>query len=785
MSRDIPVGNGSLLINFDKKYGLRDLYYPAIGKENHTGGHGLRFGVWVEGKLEWTMGDWGFALGYVPESLVTRVEGTSGNLRVHLLCHDLVDYQENIYLKKIVIKNLEDRARDFRFFFYHDLHILEHHTGDTAYYDPDEKALIHYKADRYFLMSGLRNNLQGIDQFATGIKEFRGLEGTWRDAEDGLLEGNSIAQGSVDSTMSLWLSVGPQEEKTLYYWLAAGKNFAEVSRLNRLVISRGPDYFITRTENYWRAWVNKEDFNLEVLPERVIDLFKKSLLILRTNIDAGGAIIAANDASLEGLTRDTYSYMWPRDGAFTAYALDLAGNIGVTRKFYEFCFKIIAEGKETAGFFLHKYQPNGSLGSSWHPWTSDGEKQLPIQEDSTGLVLWSLWFHFNKYRDLELMTNIYETLVYRCGDFLASYRDTQTGLPLPSYDLWEETWGIHTFTVSAVYAGLTAAANFASFFGLKEKAKYYRQAAQEVKEGLSWHLYSVEHKRFLRKIAPRKDGSFEADLKIDASLYAPFYFGVFEPRDERVVNTMTAIQERLWIKSEIGGIARYEDDGYHRRAEDLAAVPGNPWFICTLWLAQWQIAKAENLKELQEAVPILEWVAARALPSGVLAEQVHPYTGEPLSASPLTWSHAAYVATFVEYMRKMEEVYLCPRCGRSLYRHDRGGRTQHKGQVWRKVLQAQEQELGHPLTFLKEGEVEYQGRRATISVDHNRCVGAPMCAFTCPVEIFEVIHDKAYLVKENLPKCLLHTCMNCRNNCPSSAVQIKFHGLLEGLGKRL
>jgi NAD-dependent dihydropyrimidine dehydrogenase PreA subunit len=110
-----------------------------------------------------------------------------------------------------------------------------------------------------------------------------------------------------------------------------------------------------------------------------------------------------------------------------------------------------------------------------------------------------------------------------------------------------------------------------------------------------------------------------------------------------------------------------------------------------------------------------------------------------------------------------------------MYRHDRGGREQHKGKVWKKVHRAQEMELGHPLTYLQEGEVEYEGRRATITIDHKRCVGATMCAFTCPVAIYELVNDKSYLVQENLHKCLLQTCMNCRNNCPTNAIQIRFH----------
>ncbi len=774
MPRDIPVGNGSLLISHDQNYLLRDIYFPSIGKENHTDGHGIKFGVWVDGKLNWIDEGWKLNLDYL-HSLVTHVEGVNETLGVKLVCHDLVDYRENIYIKKIILRNLADRERAFRLFFYHDFHILESPIGDTAYYDPDEKALIHYKANRYFLISGMRNDLQGMDQYATGVKEFKGLEGTWRDAEDGWLEGNAVSQGSVDSTSSFWFQVPSRGEKTLHYWIAAGKNFAEVSRLNRTLIHHGPEYFFQRTQNYWRAWANKEEFNLETLPTRVIDLFKRSLLIMRTNIDSNGAIIAANDSAAQSLVRDTYSYMWPRDAAFTAYALDLGGYIGVTRRFFRLCLDIISEGKESGGYFLHKYHPDASLGSSWHPWVSNGEKRLPIQEDGTGLVLWALWSHFDKYRDIELSAVIYETLGNRCGDFLAQYRDPETGLPFPSYDLWEEKWGVHTFTVSAVYAGLKAAENFANFFSDEERAARYRKAAEEVKEAMDKYLYSRKEKRFLKTIFPKEDGSFEADLTLDASLYAPFYLGVFGPRDERVVNTMEAIRERLWVKTQVGGIARYEGDRFHRVTENIEEVPGNPWFICTLWLAQWYIARAENLKELQEAIPILEWVASRALPSGVLAEQVHPFTDQPLSVSPLTWSHATYVATFLEYLHKLEELYLCPRCGRSMYRHDRGGREQHKGKVWKKIHRAQEMELGHPLTYLQEGEVEYEGRRATITIDHKRCVGATMCAFTCPVAIYELVNDKSYLVQENLHKCLLQTCMNCRNNCPTNAIQIRFH----------
>ena len=37
MPRDIPVGNGRLLVNFDDRYQIRDVYFPRVGQENHGG----------------------------------------------------------------------------------------------------------------------------------------------------------------------------------------------------------------------------------------------------------------------------------------------------------------------------------------------------------------------------------------------------------------------------------------------------------------------------------------------------------------------------------------------------------------------------------------------------------------------------------------------------------------------------------------------------------------------------------------------------------------------------
>jgi GH15 family glucan-1,4-alpha-glucosidase len=220
-----------------------------------------------------------------------------------------------------------------------------------------------------------------------------------------------------------------------------------------------------------------------------------------------------------------------------------------------------------------------------------------------------------------------------------------------------------TFTCAAVYGGLVAAADFAHAFGDSEHAERYAQAAREIRAGMDRHLWRPELGRFARMINVGEDGAITVDPIIDASLYGSFAFGAYAADDERVEATMKAVRDRLWIKTDVGGLARYEADYYHAVSQDVGNVPGNPWFICTMWLALHAVAKAKTVEELQEAVGILEWVDSRKLPSGVLAEQVHPYSNAPLSVSPLTWSHATVVDVVQSYLEKREAVERCQACG--------------------------------------------------------------------------------------------------------------------------
>ncbi len=658
MPRDIPVGNGRFLLCFDHNYCIRDIYFPHVGQENHVMGNYFRFGVWIDNIFSWVGPDWKIDIRYMTDSIVSEVSLYHKELAILINCKDAVDFHENIYLRDITVENLSSNHRKIRLFFSHTLNISGNDVGDTATHDPKSGGIIHYKGARFFLANGITDKQDSLAQIAVGQKNMNGKIGAYKDAENGSLSGNSIAQGSVDSVFALHLEIEATSSSKAFYWLTAAKSWEEVRRLDHIVKHRGPEALIKRTADYWKLWVHKETPSLEYLPEKIGDLYRRSLLVLNTQIDWNGGIIAANDSDVVAFNRDTYSYIWPRDGALVANALDNAGYPVISQKFYQFASKVI----EKDGYFLHKFNPDETLASSWHPWTSNGIDQLPIQEDETALVLWALWNHFIIYRDIEFIKPLYRPLVKQAADFMCDFIDENTGLPAPSYDLWEERRGIHSFTTGTVFGGLTAASLFCTVFGEEDKALYYKQVASKIRDAASQYLWREDQQKFCRMISHDDQGNMIYDNKCDASIWGLFAFGLYEVDDPRIVATMKVLREKLWVKSDIGGMARYEDDYYHKVSDQF---PGNPWFICTLWYADYLTGLAKNEKDLAEPLKIMQWVADHTLPSGVLAEQVNPLTGDPLSVSPLTWSHATYVASTQKILRVLSRQKSCSKCGRS------------------------------------------------------------------------------------------------------------------------
>ena len=649
------IGNGNVLVGFDANYSMRDVYYPRVGDSNHTAGNVCRTGFFIDGKFAWLLdGEWERTIGYAEDSLVSDVTVTNSRLGISVRFQDFVDLARNWLIRNVTVTPTGGFTVG-RVFFHYDWYIDGSDIGNTVLYDPRHRGLIAYKADRYFLMGGQVVGDFGVSTWANG-KKGNGLLGTWVDAEDGVLGRNPIEQGSVDCTVGFDLgAVAAGQARSMTHWLCMGTRLSEVTMFGQdLIVNRGVDTYLGRTMTYWQVWAEKDHRHIdEELNSATTQLYRRSILTARTHADNHGAIIASTDFDITKFARDTYAYAWPRDGALVANALDRCGHEDVTRQFFTFCQQTLVD----EGYFLHKYTPYGQIGSSWLPWIdSHGVRTLPVQEDETGLVLWALWQHYRIHRNLDFVVDLYSTLVVPAADWMVAYTDQRNGLPIPSWDLWEERWGVHAFTVGAVWGGLDAARNFADLFGDGGAFSRYRDAAERLREASDTHLYSPDLGRFPRRITVEDDETLTVDTVLDSAIYGLWRFGMYPADDPRIVDTMQAIATQLRNNSNAGGIARYMDDYYFKVEPDSRKAPGNPWFMCTLWLAQWYIATARSAADLQPARDFIQWAVAHQLPGGLLSEQLDPNTGAPLSVSPLTWSHAEFIVTVDEFCRTADRI---------------------------------------------------------------------------------------------------------------------------------
>ena len=143
-------------------------------------------------------------------------------------------------------------------------------------------------------------------------------------------------------------------------------------------------------------------------------------------------------------------------------------------------------------------------------------------------------------------------------------------------------------------------------------------------------MYFDKEKKLLIKGFLLADGQLTFDDTLDVS---SFYGGWrFEYSDSvQIKSTLERIENELLDSSPSGGTPRYEHDNYFKSEP---AYKGNPWFVTTLWLAQYYAANGES----ERAKKYIDWSLEHALPSGVLSEQVTPGEGNVVGVTPLVWS---------------------------------------------------------------------------------------------------------------------------------------------------
>lgn len=641
MARQIVLSNGELHVGINKYGLLHDLYYPYVGLENHVAGKHLRHkvGIWVDDAISWLDDDedWEFRFSYPSTALIGRTVATNERLGVLLEIDDFVDSEINAFLRNIHIVNLRGSQREIRLFMHQAFTISDTKSStDTAQYLPENDAIMHYRGRRVFLISGRTDGGRLFDQYTVGLFGIEGHEGSHRDADDGELSFGSAEHGKVDSVLRFTLDIAPHSSDRVHYWISAGKSMHEALGHHQRIHRQGLLERMKHTADHWYTWLGPTLKTADKVHPEHRAMFIQSAMIIKSQIDKRGAVIASTDTTLLNYWRDVYAYCWPRDGAYTLWPLIRMGYQDEPRRFFEFCRR----GMHPGGYLLHKYWADGGLGSSWHSYLHDGEYARPIQEDETAIVLFVFAQFYSMHEDPKLLEDFYESMVVPMADFMTDFIDKQTGLPKPTYDLWEEVLLTTTYTTATVYGALTAAVELAEASHDEDRAVKWRLAADEIHNAAHEHLYNPDKKSFYKGIAISK-GVVKKDDTVDISaFFGAFIFGLFALESEELSSTYQTIVNTFGTDGKTHGVPRYEDDMYQRQDDS----PPNPWFITSLWLAQYNFELDEN----ERAYEILAWVKEHASDTGTLSEQLDPHTGERISVEPLTWSHAEYISTLLD-----------------------------------------------------------------------------------------------------------------------------------------
>lgn len=608
------TGNGRVLLTIDENGEWSGLFYPYPGQYQHL--RETRLGLYELGPRRFTWlrdrGPFTFRQEYPGPGHAPRSVWVDGGLTTTV--EDFVHPNHDLIIRLIHFRS--DAARDVRLFSYQSLNIAESLYHETAYLDPENKSVVHYKRNFYFEFFGD----PAFTKAVCGEHTLKGLRGTYVDAEDGVLEGREISHGAADSALMWDVHVEPGEEKVVRLFVAIGDTPEAAHRLRHYVWAGDPTRFERESQAFWRTWVARHPPRLsQGLSERGRQLYRASVVVLRHSCGANGAIIASPDTRSLAVGGDTYNYCWWRDGSFVSKAMDEAGLYDNAERFLEFASRC----QRPDGSFLHRHFPDGTIGSTWHP-------PPFLQIDQTGSVIGAVWHHFKRQKDPDSLLTFWP-MVKQAANFLLQFRDPATGLPRASFDLWEERKTVHTYSVAVVAHALERAARIALELG--KDGSGWRSAALATQDAAVKALWDEGLQRFVRSVEPR-------DERHDSSVLLALKHGLLPWDDPRARIAVDGIEQRL-RSPRVGGIARFEGDEYYGRE--------NPWILCTLWLAEARL----NLGEIDRCRELLDWVVDHATPTLLLPEQVDAESGESKSAVPLTWSHSTFVDVVHKYHRAL------------------------------------------------------------------------------------------------------------------------------------
>ncbi len=425
--------------------------------------------------------------------------------------------------------------------------------------------------------------------------------------------------------------------------------------------------------------------------EKSVDFMIQNMT--RPDIAAGAIIAAPSKASPD------YFYHWVRDAALTTEAaLDL----------YKSGYLTPSQNKILRQFFLDHIAFNQQLQKTSLLADGLGEPKFSVtgevysfpwgrpQNDGPALRALSL-IHISEMATKEnwpeaaqIKKTIYQTELPTKSLVKSDLEYVAHKWQQANFDLWEEVYGLHFYTLMAQRKSLAVGAATANYFLDFGAAKYYNQELQKINADLEKFWDPVQ-----KYILATRFTSNRSKSQLDSAvLLAVLHFNIdsdtFSITDNRVIATFQTLKERFadiyYInKNENLGVAigRYPEDTY--TGYDINGA-GNPWVLTTAAAAEFlyrtalEISKMPALKInsvnqkffysikgtkkirrgqkftnddpefrvllqnlIAEGDSYLDRIIYHRNSDGSLSEQINRESGYMQGAPNLTWSHAGYL----------------------------------------------------------------------------------------------------------------------------------------------
>jgi oligosaccharide amylase len=634
------LGNGRVLACLDATAAIAQLFYPQPDAGPLV--QALLFGLQVlpdphqglpaqgqeeEAAVTWLAESaWIHELTYVDQAAVIRCQSTHAALPIQLEQTLAVHHAYDVLLDDIRLTNLADRPLTVRLVLYAAFDPGSRQRGSTCYVEKDSGALLFF-ADDCYIAAHCDQTVYGAGCGRRGVGSQE--QQVFEDASAGRFNRQVYAIGQVHGSICYDIGqAAPAQSVHFQVRLCFGRSLDDI---HTLLHQQDPSRLqIDAISQWWQQHYLQELAFLENIQIRAIA--QRALITLRLLTDASsGGMLAAPECDPDFLLCGGYGFCWPRDGALVGHTLDMFHCFDQARMFYDWALGVQA----ACGVWYQRYALHGTLAPTWGL----------IQFDETGVMVWAICRHIQLSGDLAYGRKVLPRLLQAC-QYLHSELDPETGLAPITIDLWEERVGISTYACACTWGAFHEYALLAGTLGLTAEAEVWASAADLLKQAIEQHLWDASLQRFIRGIkVPARDcgvqhdhravlaeetpSLFCRDTTIDASLLGlSVPFAVFPADDQRIQATAEAIATHL--TSPAGGISRYQGDTYRG---------GNPWIICTLWLALHFIQSGSQEKGRQ----LYTWALQHRSRLDLFPEQIDKVSGQPCWVNPLGWSHAMFL----------------------------------------------------------------------------------------------------------------------------------------------